>query len=365
MKRIAALSLTTALGAGLLFGCGAQTEEVSTPAVEEEPVAIVGTAENLRIVLPYGADEETVEEHGDAFLSALQTALRERGWDVSYLDVTIAATDAASGKALDDGTAELVILPASQYFTYGDDVVLLMTATTPGVSVNTTTAADWNGSVDAVSYTDADCPYSRTLICATSSEMGKALAQKSANGTLTWDDLAAAQWLYAAASSSSDFFYPDLWLSLAFDKTMEELPNTLAMDGYAALFAEASRGEADVIIIPADLRIDYATAWQLDEGEIDYTGKLGLGHEDSIFNELQVLGVTTPIYGDVMVLRAEEEPFNNDSFRAALLDAMEVLENDEHARAIWQGCGYTGFTLTSEYNYDNIREMAVFGAQNE
>ncbi len=55
-------------------------------------------------------------------------------------------TAAASSKALDDSTADLAILPASQYFTYSDDVDLLMTATKPGVSVNSLNAADWNGS---------------------------------------------------------------------------------------------------------------------------------------------------------------------------------------------------------------------------
>ncbi len=98
------------------------------------------------------------------------------------------------------------------------------------------------------------------------------------------------------------------------------------MDGYGALFSEASAEEADVIVIPADLRIDYAEAWQLAADDIDSTGKMGFGHEDSIFNEIQVLGVTAPIWGDVMVLRAGEEPFGDTDFQSALLGAMDALE---------------------------------------
>ena len=127
--------------------------------------------------------------------------------------------------------------------------------------------------------------------------------------------------MYAKAASSSDFFYPDLWLSEQFGKTLNDLPNLQAIDGYGALVSEASAEEADVIVIPADLRIDYAEAWQLSTDDIDSTGKMGFGHNDSIFNEIQVLGVTAPIGGDVMVLRADEEPFGDADFQSALLGA--------------------------------------------
>ena len=167
--------------------------------------------------------------------------------------------------------------------------------------------------------------------------------------------------MYAKASSSSDFFYPDLWLSEQFGKTLEDLPNLQAMDGYGALFSEASAEEADVIVIPADLRIDYAEAWKLAADDIDSTGKMGFGHEDSIFNEIQVLGVTAPIWGDVMVLRAGEEPFGDTDFQSDLLGAMDALEKDSDARAIWESCGYTGFTASGGSHYDNIRDRAVFG----
>ncbi len=64
-------------------------------------------------------------------------------------------------------------------------------------------------------------PTAAPLICATNSETGRALAQSAKNGTLTWEELSAAKWMYAKASSSSDFFYPDLWLSEQFGKTLE------------------------------------------------------------------------------------------------------------------------------------------------
>lgn len=360
MKRIMTLSLTAALALGLFSGCGGPAEEESASA--DAPVAITGTAEHLTILLPPGADAATVAEHAEPFCAALDQEMRSRGWDVAEITVETAATGALAGKALDDGTADVAILPASQYFTYSEAATLLMTATRKGVSVSSETAADWNGSVDAPSYTDADVPYGRTLICTTQSETGRALAQAAKNGTLTWEELSQAKWIYPEAASSSDFIYPDLWLTDEFGKTMEDLPNVRGVDGYGVLFAEAGRQEADVIVLSADMRIDYSAAWQLSEDDIDHTGKLGMGHEDSIFNDLQVIGVTEPIYGDVMALRTEESPYSDANFQSALIASMDALKNNEHARALWETCGYTGFTASGDGHYDNIRELTVFGA---
>ena len=359
MKRILTLSLTAALSLGLLAGCGNKTEE---PSSAEEPTPITGEVEHLRLLLPSSAGEAVVAERGEAFCAALREAMANQGWAVEEITVSVAATEASSGKALDDGTADAVILPASQYFTYSDDTNLLMTATRPGLSVDSTEAADWNGSVEAVTYTDEDCPYGRTLICATASDKGRELAQKAQNGTLAWEDLESARWLYAKASTSSDFFYPDLWLSKTYGKTLEDVPQLMAIDGYGALFSEASRGEADVVILSADMRVDYAAAWQLKTDDMDYTGKLGLGQEDSIFNEIQVLGVTEPIYGDVLAVRTDEEPFGDADFQTALINAMKTLEANDDARAIWATCGYTGFIPSGDSHYENIRELTVFGA---
>lgn len=358
MKRFLALLLAACMGASLLAGCGAPKEEAS----DDAPVAVTETAEHLRILLPSTAGASVVQAHKDAFIAALRTAMEEQGWNVEEITLDTASTEAASGKALDDGTADVVILPASQYFTYRDDTGLLMTATYPGLSVSTTRAADWNGSVDAVHYTDEDCPYRRTLICATSSDAGRAIAQKAAAGTLAWEDLESVRWLYPRAESSSDFMYPDLWLSSSFGKTMEDLTDVLAIDGYGALFAEAALDEADVVVIAADERVDYAAAWQLAKDDMDYTGKMGLGRQDSIFNDLTVIGVTEPVYGDVMTVRTEDEHFADAGFQTALINAMTALQGNDDARAIWESCGYTGFVPSGDSHYENIQDLTIYGA---
>lgn len=359
MKRCLSLALAAAMAFTLTAGCGKQPVEESVP--EEEPVVITDTAEHLNILLPASANKSVVEEHADAFCQALRDEMARQGWQVDTITVNVAETETASGKALDDGTADLAVMPANQYFPYSDSAVLLMTATKAGLSVASTDPAKWNGGDDAPEYTDEDCPYGRTLICATMSETGRELAQKSENGTLTWEDLEAARWLVPKVSSSSDFIYPDLWLQSHFGKTTEDLPHILSIDGYSALFTEAGSDAADVVVIAADMRIDYSAAWQMGTNDIDYTGKMGLGHEDSIFNDIQVLGVTEPVYGDVLALCTSDETLNREDFHTALLQAMDTLEANADARAVWGACGYTGFTATGDSYYDNIRELAVLG----
>lgn len=361
MRRMFALALAAVLTVGLMAGCGTPVEEPSS--VEEEP-EIIGTAEHLRILLPSGSGEAVVLQYADVFCATLQERLADQGWAVDTVTLEVAASETASGKALDDGTADVIILPANRYFTYMDDTTLLMTATMNGISVDSTVAADWNGSVDPVRYTNEDRPYNRTLICATNSETGKKIAEKARDGVLTAEDLAAAHWMIPKLRDASDFIYPDLWLK-DYELTMDALENVLTIDGYGALFAEAGGEQADVVVIAADQRIEYSLAWQLGREEIDYTGKFGLGHEDSIFNDIQVIGVTEPIWGDVMVISDAQEPYCEPGFQKAVIAAMEAMESDSNARAIWKCCGYTGFTPSADSNYDNIRDMAIFGVENE
>ncbi len=360
MKRWLSLALLALCAALALTGCGqTPSEPVSSDVAGPPPV--MERAEHLRILLPAGTNKDAVAEHTDAFCWALREELERQGWYVDTITVDVADNVNASGKALDDGAADLVILPASQYFPYSESAVLMMTATMPGLSVVSIDPADWNGSMDAPAYTDEDCPYRRTLICSTMSDRGRELARESKNGALTWEDVSSARWLLPRIATSSDFIYPDLWLQSAFGKTMDDLTDVHTIDGYGALFTEAGHGSADIIVIPADLRIDYAMAWQMGENDIDYTGKMGLGHADSIFNDIQVLGVTSTIYGDVMALSLADETLAGDSFRTALTAAMDVLEGNDAARAIWSACGYTGFTATGDSYYANISGLTLYG----
>ena len=74
-------------------------------------------------------------------------------------------------------------------------------------------------------------------------------------------------------------------------KSISDLSNVTTLD-YAGEFMQAAAGQIDVIVCYADGRQDYAKQWQEE-----------WGRKDSIWNELNVIGVTQNIYNDTVSSR--------------------------------------------------------------
>lgn len=96
-------------------------------------------------------------------------------------------------------------------------------------------------------------------------------------------------------SSSAGYVYPTMWLMENYDgKKISDLSNVTPSVGYADAFAQAAAEQFDIIVCYADGRRDYEKAWNLPTDSKDETGKAGMGRTDSIWNELNVIGVTEP-----------------------------------------------------------------------
>ena len=72
--------------------------------------------------------------------------------------------------------------------------------------------------------------------------------------------------------------------------------------GYADAFAQAAAEQVDIIVCYADGRRDYEAAWNTATDSADATGKAGMGRTDSIWNEMNVIGVTAGIYNDTVAV---------------------------------------------------------------
>ena len=88
--------------------------------------------------------------------------------------------------------------------------------------------------------------------------------------------------------------------------------------GYADAFAQAAAEQFDIIVCYADGRRDYEKAWNLPTDSKDETGKAGMGRKDSIWNELNVIGVTAPIYNDTVAITTANPQVYNPEFIAAM-----------------------------------------------
>lgn len=288
----------------------------------------------------------------------LIAALAEEGYEVGDVEISVGTSYDATGEAMAAGTIDVGWLPGGTYALYSDEVDVILTATRNGLSNDSTDPTTWNGDANATQKNGPQVTYYRSLIYATPSEYGQYLANKVNNGeALTWDDVNNANWAVLKTSSSAGYIYPTLWLMDNFDgKKISDLSNVVTLDGYGTAFAQAASESVDIIVCYADGRNDYEASWTLATTEKDSTGKAGLGRSESIWNELNVIGVTDGIYNDTVAVTKAKPEIYNAEFIAALQNALiKVIESDE-GKAIFEVYSHTGYAKATDADYDAARK---------
>ena len=312
MKKIIALLLVAVMAIGFC-ACAAKTETPAEPAATEETT----TTEPA-------ATEETTEE----------PAAEE--------------TETTENQHFDKLTLEFV--PSK-------DADVILTATRNGLSNDSTNPADWNGEANATKKDGPQVTYYRSLIYATPSEYGKELAAKvNAGEKLTWEDLDKATWAVQKTSSSAGYIYPSMWLMANYDgKKISDLSNVMPIDsGYGTAFSYAAAESVDIIVCYADGRNDYEASWMLPTDQQDETGKQGMGRSDSIWNEMNVIGVTEGIYNDTVAI-SKESQYYTPEIVAALQDCFINIIGTDEGKAIFDVYSHTGYAKATDADYDGAR----------
>ncbi|MDO4356998.1 MAG: PhnD/SsuA/transferrin family substrate-binding protein [Clostridia bacterium] len=287
----------------------------------------------------------------------LKAALLEEGYDVGEIDITVGTSYEATGEAMAAGTIDVGWLPGGTYALYSDEVDVILTATRAGLSNDSTNPADWNGDANKTEKNGDPVTFYRSLIYATPSEYGKELAAKvNAGEKLTWEDLDKASWAVMNTSSSAGYIYPTMWLMENYDgKKITDLSNVLTLSGYGEGFAQAAAESVDIIVCYADGRNDYEDAWTLPTDSADETGKAGMGREDSIWNELNVIGVTEGIYNDTVAVTKANPEVYNEAFITALQNALINVINTEEGQEIFSVYSHSGYAVATDSDYDGAR----------
>jgi len=295
---------------------------------------------------------------GTANLPELVKAeMAKLGYDIDEVDITVGTNYDATGEAMAAGTIDVGWLPGGTYALYSDDVDVILTATRNGLSNDSTNPADWNGEENATRKDGPQVTYYRSLIYATPSEYGKQLAAKvNAGEKLTWEDLDKAQWGVQKTSSSAGYIYPTMWLMENYDgKKVSDLTNVMPIDsGYGTAFSYAAAESLDIIVCYADGRNDYEASWMLPVDEQDETGKQGLGREKSIWDEMNVIGVTDGIYNDTVAV-SKASPFYTPELLEALQNCFINIINTEEGQAIFSVYSHTGYAKAVDSDYDGAR----------
>ncbi|MDY3763597.1 MAG: PhnD/SsuA/transferrin family substrate-binding protein [Candidatus Ventricola sp.] len=293
----------------------------------------------------------------------LQAELLKQGYDVKDIEISVGVSYEATGEAMAAGTIDIGWLPGGTYALFSDEVDVILTATRAGLSNDSTDPTTWNGEANKTLKNGPQVTYYRSLIYATPSEYGKQLAAKvNAGEKLTWEDLDKATWAVGNTSSSAGYIYPTMWLMENYDgKKVSDLSNVVQL-GYADAFAQAAAEQVDIIVCYADGRRDYEAAWNTATDSADATGKAGMGRTDSIWNEMNVIGVTAGIYNDTVAVTTAKPEIYNPEFINALQTALINIINTDEGKAIFSVYSHTGYAIATDSDYDAAR-MALTAVQ--
>ena len=287
----------------------------------------------------------------------LKAELLTQGYDIGEVDITVGTSYEATGEAMAAGTIDIGWLPGGTYALYSDEVDVILTAARAGLSNDSTDAKSWNGDANKTLPTDEMVTFYRSLVYATPSAYGKELAAKlNAGEALTWDDLNKANWAVLKTSSSAGYIYPTMWLMANYDgKKLSDLANVVTLSGYGESFAQAAAESVDIIVCYADGRRDYEAAWTLPADQQDATGKAGMGRADSIWNEMNVIGVTDPIYNDTVSITKANSAVYNPEFIKAMQTALINIIGTEEGKAIFSVYSHSGYAIATDADYDGAR----------
>lgn len=366
---MAAMTMLTGCNSGKTPTDATTSTDVTTPTGTSDAVTPDESTSGDASTVKQSFDKLTLEfvpsKDADVIITGtkdlpelVKEEMAKLGYDIGEVDITVGTSYDATGEAMAAGTIDIGWLPGGTYALYSDDVDVILTATRNGLSNDSENPADWNGDANATQKNGPQVTYYRSLIYATPSEYGKQLAEKVNNGEeLTWDDLNKATWAVQKTSSSAGYIYPTMWLMKNYDgKKISDLANVIPLDsGYGTAFSYAAAESVDIIVCYADGRNDYEESWMLPSDQQDSTGKQGMGRSESIWNELNVIGVTDGIYNDTVAI-SKRSPYYTDELKDALQQCFINIISTEKGKEIFGVYSHAGYAIATDSDYDGARE---------
>ena len=333
----------------LLTGCSGGTDG---------PEETGRTIDTLRFQFVPSVDPDTILAGTSGLGQMVIDGMAERGYTIGSVEITVSNSYEAAGEALSEGTVDVAWLPGATYAACSDRTEVILTATRSGLSNDSTDPWTWNGEANKTIKNGPPVAYYRSLILAAPTEYGKVLAEKiNRKELLSWEDLSQARWGVLNSVSSAGCIYPTLWLMKYYGKKLTDLENVVILDSYMDAYQAAAAGEVDIIASYADGRNDYEEAWNLPADQQDSRGRTGLGRTDgdSIWNELNVIGVSDGIYNDAVAVTKANPDIYNEEFMKALQDTLISIISTEEGAKIFAVYSHTGYAVSKDSDYDSAR----------
>ncbi|OON98547.1 MAG: phosphonate ABC transporter substrate-binding protein [Epulopiscium sp. Nele67-Bin004] len=290
-------------------------------------------------------DPEEIVTATEPLKNLLQETLTNYGYDVNDVDITVGTNYEVIGEGLDAGTIDVGFIPGGTYVLYDDGADVILTATRDGLSIDSDSAKDWNDNKPTEPSSDMAVSY-RSLVIAGPSAKGRELADIiNSGGELTWEDISTAVWSVMSPTSPAGYIYPSIWLQENYEKTILDLPSAVPADSYGSAFARLASGQSDIAVIYADARRDNESLW---------TGEFG--RENSIWEDVDVIGVTPAIYNDTVSVSKRLD----GNFATAIQSALIDIGNTDEGREIISIYNHKGYQKAESSDYDSERQAQQF-----
>lgn len=302
-----------------------------------------GKIDVLRVGFVPSRDPEEIVTATEPLKEMLIEQLATAGIEVGEVEITVGTTYEVVGEGLEAGTLDIGLIPGSTYVLYDEGAEVILTATRDGLSIDSDDAIDWNENKPTEASTNQAVQY-RALIIAGPSDKGQELAAKvNAGEELTWEDVNSATWNVMSTTSPAGYVYPSLWLQDHFEKGISDLEKAVVADSYGSAFARLASGQTDVLVTYADARRDNADSWTTD-----------FGREASIWDETNVIGVTSGIYNDTICVSNNSENMT-DELKAAIADAFMAIAETEEGKEVISIYNHNGYMEAQSSDYDAER----------
>lgn len=322
-----------------------EEKETTTEGGEKKAEGEATKVDKLTVQFVPSRDPEDIMNQTKPLSDMLKKYLKESGFEVGEVEISVGTTYEATGEALSAGSIDIGLIPGGTYTLYDDGAEVLLTATRKGLSIDSEDPKDWNDN-KPTAQKDEQVTYYKSLIIAGPSEKGQELAKKvNAGEELTWEDLNSAKWGVRGASSSSGYIYPYLWLQEKYGKTLTDLETAIETDSYTTSVAKLASEEVDIVVGFADLRMDnHEELWTKD-----------FKREKSIWDETAVIGVTPNVYNDTVSVSKNSKTLTPE-LKEAIANAFIELAKTPEGKEVISIYSHEGYEKAKSEDYDNERK---------
>lgn len=306
--------------------------------------------ETLNLVISPNISEETFLNYKNEFLSSLKAELLKNGYDVNEVSLQLATSNQQATEMVITQVADLGFLTKLSFFENRESQLsVLLTQLEYSYNLELEDINAWNdkAQLDA-NKTLSDRHYAGIYLG--SSPKGLELFTKFNQGEgLTWIDLNSAKWCHVLVTSQEGYIYPSLWLIDNYSRRIAELFNhERVVKGYPELMLKLANQECDIVVGPDTLREEYESVWTKSiEQE-------GFNRNSSIYNEVKLIGLSSPILHDPVVYSSLNEKLD-EGFINAIKNSLINLSSAEIKNPLLEAMDVKGFMESNNEAYDSFK----------